>query len=141
MKRAKKLGMIGAVAGAAMALGSVLSGCGGGPSGGGESLEARAARIQPALLGVPGVTGGEVSIKNASLSHFYNCRLTSDAQGSEAMKTVLTDALKELLAQTADEDAGAQVKCLVVNGSDIVSTGDLGLNNPSWLGQLREKLG
>ena len=143
IKRAKRLGMIGAVAGLTLALGSVLTGCGGGAaaSGGRESLEERAARIQPALLSVAGVTGGELTIKTASVSRYYSCRLTTDAAGEDAMKVVLADALRALLSQTEDDDAGASVGCLVVNGSATVNTSALGLNNPSWLGQLREKLG
>ena len=129
----------GRCAGVALVVGTLLTGCawwGGGHS---DSLDERAARIEPVLLAVPGITGGHLSVKNASLSNLYSCALTSDAADVTALKATLVDVLRTL-AEHADDRPGALVSCSVSNGTEGVGSQDVGLTSPTSLREVREKL-
>ena len=119
-----------------VSLGVLLSGCSSGPS-----PEELTARLEPVLTQVPGVTGGTVRVTHASLSLYYSCKLTSDAATAEELSTVLTDVLTTLVENTRDESGGSSVSCFVKNGSDIVTTADLDLGNPTSLDKLRARFG
>lgn len=138
-RRVRASAMIGAAMAAVLAVGSVLTGCTSGPAK--ESVEDKNARLAPALLAVPGVTGGEVNIKHASLSLFYSCRLTSDAADQEALTAVLTEVLSTLVSQTQDDYAESSVVCSVSNGTVGVGTQAVGLTDPTSLGELRKRFG
>ena len=130
----------GMTVGVFLALGVLMTGCawwGGAPK---ESLHERAARIEPALLAVHGITGGELTVTNASVSHLYSCTLTSNAPDVPALKKTLTHVLMTL-AERADDRPGSLVSCSVSNGTDGVATQDLGLTSPTSLREIREKLG
>lgn len=107
----------------------------------GETAEDIQGRVEPAILAVPGVTGGTVTVGNAGVSSMYTCALTSDRADQEELKAVLVDVLKTLVSQTPNEPAGQLVTCSVSNADLGVATQDLGLTSPSSLREIREKIG
>lgn len=134
MRRSKRAGA--AIAGGVLVMSLALTGCSKG-----ETADSLDARVVPAILAVPGVTGGEAKVKNASLSHLISCHLTSDAADEEELKSLLTDVLRTVVNETPDEDNGTMVICSVSNGSETVNTASLGLRNPSWLEEVRGLVG
>ena len=98
-----------------------------------------ATKVSAAVESVPGITGGHLSVKNASLSNLYSCALTSDAADVTALKATLVDVLRTL-AEHADDRPGALVSCSVSNGTEGVGSQDVGLTSPTSLREVREKL-
>lgn len=121
----------------AVAFGALLTGCGTAPS---ESPAERGARLEPIVMAVPGVTGGSLKVANAGVTNIYDCQLTSDASDREALKAVLTDVLRTLAAEANDSELST-VSNGLSNGTEKVTSEDLGLNNPVYIRDIREKLG
>lgn len=135
-RRARAVTMAGILVGC----GALMTGCAwwSGPT---ESLAERAARITPALLAVPGVTGGSLTVKDASLSHLYECALTSDAGTTDELKAILVDALQTLAREASDDRPGSLVSCTVSNATEGVGSHQVGLTNPTSLRAIRDELG
>jgi hypothetical protein len=123
--RSRRLAALAGLTALALALG----GCG-------KSNSSVAESLRPALLAVPGVTGGTVNVTDASVSVMITCRLTSDGQTHEALKTTLDGVLRVLTSKTRDLADGTLVDCLVRNGVLLSQPSDLGLAN-TYLSDVR----
>ncbi len=111
------------VAAAALALALGLFGCGQRPS---VDTEAWTKRLQPAVLSVAGVTGGDVRmIASGPVSEpKIICNVTSAASARPELVATLERVLRRLVSETAELD-DALVECTVTNGHDYARLGDL----------------
>ncbi len=98
-----------------------------------EEQNTLAARVQAAVLDVPGISGGEVGVSRANelASLSIGVWLTSNATTKEELLIVLEDVAHAVLESTMEYDNGslsiqhASLSIQVENGTDIVYDTDL----------------
>lgn len=102
----------------------------------GEELKAFDAQVRDAVLAVPGVSGGTVSVSRTDFSFYIRCQLEGPGSAKDDLSGTLDSVLREIVAQTSELD-GAMVYCNIANAGGRMSMADLGIS-PSTLRTLRD---
>lgn len=124
---------LAAVVGGVLALALPLAGCLG------RAPDDPTERLRPAILRVPGVTGGSVELSSAATTPMISCRLTGAGTTQEALAATLDGVLRAVTAETRELREAAIVSCTVTNGALTVTATDLGLERPTYLKALRAR--